>query len=131
MKKIKIKNPITIMIIACLCFLQGLDIAYVRANKNWMIATDKWNQSIQDDLTSTQETVDGRLARIEAHFTGHRVIIAKNGVGITFEPCKLGTKGCGADDKGIIMNHATIKGFYVGLGMPRSVAETPGLTEKH
>lgn len=60
--------------------------------------------------------LEDRIIKLESHFNGHTVVLAKDGRGISVIPCKLNIdKDCYRDDTGITLDHLNIIGNYIGL----------------
>src|ERR1700733_11697781 len=58
---------------------------------------------------SAADITEDRLTKLEAHFVGHTVILAKDGKGISIVPCRLNLdKNCHRDDTGIRISDMTI-----------------------
>lgn len=71
------------------------------------------------------DNADRRLVKLEAHFSGHKVIIAKNGVGLSFEPCVVGTKNCVRDSVGITINNSKFMSWYTGIEAESGMMQEP------
>lgn len=76
-------------------------------------------EDLKRNVRSQQAQIDKllyRTVKLESRFVGHKIIIAKNGAGVTVKPCEFVRNGkvdknCQPDSKGITISDSLIKDF--------------------